>query len=481
MNMFQDNLINLIKEHLYDALVPLLMKNIELITSSSEEERVELLYECINRALYNSGHDNEPKPIRNRVHDNEPKPRRNRVEAESEDSEPDAATGLNSDSETKKRGRSETKKRVETKKQVNRKKKCSDDKTDKTETASNPRQHALLQDVIRNKYSKFTVASLREILKTKENVGVSYSKLKKHELIELLVTIESRPNDTRPNDKQSKQSKQSKPQKRKISKNSRHNFEGVEFRKRRGDASFKIGALIDSGGMGDVYMCTRDNLPDTYAIKIEQDGLTLLYESNILRKLAGSEENHIIPLLSCGWLDSTNCDSISDGHRYYYMVTPLMDVSLKNLKYENKPDKVQKVAQQILVALEYLHDRGYSHNDVKPDNIMRKDNVFYLIDFGMCTKINKTSKHVGGTPRYQPLDSYEKMQNFTRVNDVESLLYTMADVYDTLPWTDNDDAKTTKAMKKQWLETSSRNIPQVFESLVFEINNATTLTYQLDS
>ncbi|MFM7084880.1 MAG: protein kinase domain-containing protein [Hyphomicrobium sp.] len=555
--MFQDKLTDFIKEHLYDVLVPLLMKNMQLVASSSEEEQVELLYECINRTLYNSENshqeDGEPKPRKKRDEDGEPKPRKKR----DEDGEPKPKKKRDKDGEPKPRKKRDEsnsepkprKKRGESnseesspkiKRKEKRKEKCGDEETETTETANHKstRQHALLQDIIRNKYSKLTVAKLKEILKTKEYVGVSFNKLKKHDLIELLVVIESKSNNekqpeqsresresreqSRESRQQSRESRESRQQSResrqqsrqqsreqscesrqqscesrqqsrqqsrqhsepekpkgKTSKKSRHNFEGTEFRQKHKGTSFKIGALVDSGGMGDVYMCHRESQPETYAIKIEQDGLTLLYEANILSKLAGSEENHIIPILARGWIDKTNCDSIPDGHRYYYMITPLMDISLKNLNYQNKPDKVQKVAQQILIALEYLHSRGYSHNDVKPENIMRKDKVFYLIDFGMCTKINKTSKSVGGTPRYQPLDSYDKMQNFTRVNDIESLLYTMADVYDTLPWTDDDDAKTTKTMKKQWFESSSRNIPQVFESLVFEINNATTLTYQL--
>jgi len=47
------------------------------------------------------------------------------------------------------------------------------------------------------------------------------------------------------------------------------------------------------------------------------------------------------------------------------------------------------VVKQVLQALEYVHDRGYVHRDVKPDNIMyesdSRDKV-KLIDFGLCCK-----------------------------------------------------------------------------------------------
>ena len=57
---------------------------------------------------------------------------------------------------------------------------------------------------------------------------------------------------------------------------------------------------------------------------------------------------------------------------------------------------------QALKALKVIHDAGYSHNDVKPDNLLvvervskklgvNKDTI-QLADFGAMTKINETSK-----------------------------------------------------------------------------------------
>lgn len=41
--------------------------------------------------------------------------------------------------------------------------------------------------------------------------------------------------------------------------------------------------------------------------------------------------------------------------------------------------------------LQGLHELGYTHNDLKPDNIVigNKDpNIIYLIDFGSAAKLN---------------------------------------------------------------------------------------------
>ena len=56
--------------------------------------------------------------------------------------------------------------------------------------------------------------------------------------------------------------------------------------------------------------------------------------------------------------------------------------------------------QQLIDAIEYIHELGYSHRDIKPDNILLDDDFnIKLIDFGFATKSSK-SKSFRGTPEY---------------------------------------------------------------------------------
>ena len=68
-----------------------------------------------------------------------------------------------------------------------------------------------------------------------------------------------------------------------------------------------------------------------------------------------------------------------------------------------------RVAQQVLGALEYAHQRNIIHRDVKPSNMMRATSgVVKLMDFGLAKSIAEGAKAsiVAGTPAYMPPEQF---------------------------------------------------------------------------
>lgn len=139
---------------------------------------------------------------------------------------------------------------------------------------------------------------------------------------------------------------------------------------------------------------------------------------------------------------------------YTALVMDRCGASLKTLYSRcNRIFPVQTVALiaiQLLERLEHLHNHGWLHQDIKPENIVigsssqGKQNVLYLIDYGTSgTYIDaKTKKHrvrapstkIVGTARYSSLNNHYGYKQ-SRRDDLESLGYTI--IYwllGRLPW-----------------------------------------------
>jgi len=76
---------------------------------------------------------------------------------------------------------------------------------------------------------------------------------------------------------------------------------------------------------------------------------------------------------------------------------------LDNLYQDRRPERIEPVIdifQQIAAGLQALHQQGYVHADIKPNNILLTGGGLKIIDFGQSCPIGQTKKRIQGTPDY---------------------------------------------------------------------------------
>ncbi|CAI0447643.1 unnamed protein product [Linum tenue] len=76
---------------------------------------------------------------------------------------------------------------------------------------------------------------------------------------------------------------------------------------------------------------------------------------------------------------------------------------------------------KIAKALQYTHDRGIAHLDVKPDNIYVKNGIYKLGDFGCASRLDQSLPIEEGDARYMPQEILNDNYNHLNKVDIFSL------------------------------------------------------------
>jgi serine/threonine protein kinase len=167
---------------------------------------------------------------------------------------------------------------------------------------------------------------------------------------------------------------------------------------------------IGRGGMSVVYLAKDLRHDRLVAVKLVQPEITtassaerFLREIQITAKL---QHPHILPLLDSG---------ANEGLLYYIM--PHIDgESLRDRLSADERlsfEEAVGITQQIAAALQYAHDNGIIHRDVKPENILLSAGLAVLSDFGVASAIgddenDSTTRFTVGTPAYMAPEQAER-------------------------------------------------------------------------
>lgn len=167
--------------------------------------------------------------------------------------------------------------------------------------------------------------------------------------------------------------------------------------------SYTFQELLGKGAFGTVYLC-QTNCGLEVAIKV----IDTQAVSDTQREVKGLQNLSKDPGCSRYILCYHDSFILKEmGKRSLYIVMEyLQGETLKVFLKNNKLELLEKrkLVLQLLLGLSVIHNRGYAHRDIKPQNIMVSKGCIKYIDFGFACK--RLCQGHPGTLLYNPPEYY---------------------------------------------------------------------------
>jgi tRNA A-37 threonylcarbamoyl transferase component Bud32 len=185
--------------------------------------------------------------------------------------------------------------------------------------------------------------------------------------------------------------------------------------------------LLGQGGMGIVYKARQPHLDRFVAIKIlsEESSRDPAFAERFQREakaLAKLNHPNIVAVYDFG----------QAGPYYFFLMEYVDGVNLAQLEHTRRltPAEALALVPKVCDALQYAHDEGVVHRDIKPGNILLdKKGRVKIADFGLAKLLGKENPDfaltatgmVMGTPRYMAPEQMERPTEVDHRADIYSL------------------------------------------------------------
>jgi DNA-binding NarL/FixJ family response regulator/tRNA A-37 threonylcarbamoyl transferase component Bud32 len=178
--------------------------------------------------------------------------------------------------------------------------------------------------------------------------------------------------------------------------------------------------LIGEGGTARVYLASREGDDEPLVVKILRR--EIVSDRNALARFM--EEYSLVERLQSRHVARIHGHGDVEGHAY--LVMEFFEGGDLNKRLAGKPlppPEAMRLFRELMLALGDIHEKGILHRDLKPQNLMfRDDGSLAIVDFGIAKHIDAADRtnagEVLGTPRYM---SPEQVQG--RALDLRTDIY----------------------------------------------------------
>jgi serine/threonine protein kinase len=148
---------------------------------------------------------------------------------------------------------------------------------------------------------------------------------------------------------------------------------------------------LGAGGSADVFKGLDRLTGQSVAVRVQRDQTDFdrqLVHNTLLQKKYRHE--HILPIIDAGVVPEWT-------QAGWIFVFPLMDSSLQNWPAIRDAQLIRLIVGQLFSAVVYVHERGRTHNDIKPGNILVKKTEqtlqTALTDFELSGRLSTRRQH----------------------------------------------------------------------------------------
>lgn len=197
------------------------------------------------------------------------------------------------------------------------------------------------------------------------------------------------------------------------------------------DGRFAIETTLGGGGFGVTYRARENTSKKIVAIKTLNNFQQTKEDFDLLQE---KFVNEALRLARCSHPHIVKVHELIQDQGLWGMVMEYVEGKDLAQHVENQDKLGEKEAlkyiEQIGGALEYVHQQNLLHRDLKPHNIILRNNgaEAILIDFGLAREFNleKTGSMSNSmTPAYAPIEQYARKGHFGPYTDVYALAATL--------------------------------------------------------